>query len=209
MTKATIIAVANSKGGVGKTTTTGCLAEHWHRAGRRVVCFDTDRNQNLSQWLERAKFGVPCTPLDEEEIVERVLEAATEADVVLIDVAGSLARGLLYAISSASFTLIPCKPDRKDVTEVARTQDTLRSAERMLRRPIPHAALLTEVHRRAEVTRKSRAQLATLEIPVLTADLPSRQAYREMSYTGAPLAYPMIRDDIAAVAAEIDTLTRG
>ncbi|MBK3798658.1 AAA family ATPase [Azospirillum brasilense] len=209
MSKATIIAVANSKGGVGKTTTTGCLAEHWHRAGRRVVCFDTDRNQNLSTWLDRAKFGVTCTPLDEEEIVERVLEAATDADVVLIDVAGSLARGLLYAISSANFTLIPCKPDRKDVTEVARTQDTLRSAERMLRRPIPHAALLTEVHRRAEVTKKSRAQLATLEIPVLTADLPSRQAYREMSYTGAPLAYPMIRDDIAAVAAEIDTLTRG
>jgi chromosome partitioning protein len=45
---AKIISISNQKGGVGKTTTTGCVASGFKRKGYRVLCVDLDPQSNLS-----------------------------------------------------------------------------------------------------------------------------------------------------------------
>jgi chromosome partitioning protein len=196
-----IIAIATTKGGSGKTTLAACLAAHWAANGRSVEAIDTDPNRNLRARLEGT--GLTVVGVEEEAILSAVATASGRADMILLDVAGALSRGLLYAVSAADAVVIPCRPDRNDVVEAVRTQEVIAQAQTMVRRKIFHAALLTQVNRRAAVTMETRRQLDVLGVPAFAADLPSRTAYQQASYTGAPLADSAVREDIAAIALEI------
>lgn len=54
-----VIAIANQKGGVGKTTTTLNLAVELHNRGFRVLCVDFDHQANLSDYLGHEPDGDP------------------------------------------------------------------------------------------------------------------------------------------------------
>ena len=193
-----IIVVATTKGGSGKSTLAACLAAYWSNGQGGVEALDTDPNRNLLARL--GGTGIACTPVDEEAILPTIGEASKRSELVIVDVAGTLARGLLYAVSAADIVLIPCRPDRNDVVEAVRTQEVIRQAEAMTRRKIPHAAILSQVNRKAVVTTQTRTQLDALGVPYLAKDIPARTAYQQASYTGSPLADPSVREDINAVA---------
>ena len=127
-----IIVVATTKGGSGKSTLAACLAAYWSNGQGGVEALDTDPNRNLLARL--GGTGIACTPVDEEAILPTIGEASKRSELVIIDVAGTLARGLLYAVSAADIVLIPCRPDRNDVVEAVRTQEVIRQAEAMTRR---------------------------------------------------------------------------
>jgi chromosome partitioning protein len=89
----TVLAFANQKGGVAKTTSTLNLAVAFGEKGLRVLCIDLDPQGNLtmSQGLnpdaiERSMFDVLVHRLPIEEVIERC-----EIDVAVssIDLAGA------------------------------------------------------------------------------------------------------------------------
>lgn len=59
MKKAIIISVINNKGGVGKTTTTGILAELLAYCRKNVLCVDLDESANLSLLFDCFKNDSP------------------------------------------------------------------------------------------------------------------------------------------------------
>ncbi|CAK0749945.1 ParA family protein [Azospirillaceae bacterium] len=203
-----ILAIATSKGGAGKTTLAACLADYWVRMDQKVVCIDTDPNRNLDDWIKNSQICSTSIVVEEEGLLDAVEKSVDAVDWVIIDVAGSLARGLLYAVSAADVVLMPCRCDRKDVIEACRTQEIIQSAGKMMRRTIAHAAVLTQVNRRADVTSHTIQQLKIMEIPVLSATVPIRTAYQKASYTGTPLSNTEIRKDIAAIVEEINAIIR-
>jgi len=197
----TIIAIAISKGGTSRTTLAAGLAAFWTANGRRVVALDADNNRHLVDRLEGT--DIDCRPVGEDQILAEAMACQKSADVVLIDVPGVLAKGMVYAAAAADGVLIPCRPDRGDLSEAARTQDVVRNAEAMSRRPIPHAAILTQVNPRTQVLAVARDQLDRLEIPRLPVEMPLRTAYAEASFTGQHLASAGVRGDLSAIAGAV------
>lgn len=202
-----VIAIATTKGGPGKTTLAMCLARWWAQSGRTVECLDTDPNRNLTTWLGTAGNPLPCRAIGEDDVVDAAADAVGRADIVVIDVAGALAKALVYAVSVADAVLIPARPDAKDVAEAMRTHQHVETARKMTRRQIAAAGVLVQVNRQARVTQHSRAQLDAIGLPVLAADVPLRTAYQLASYTGDPLSDPFVAIDIGAVAAQALALT--
>ena len=83
-----IIVVANSKGGVGKSTLAVHLAAWLHQQGHTVTLADCDTQQSSSEWIREAAPGVKAVRLDNPDIILNELPTlGQEADFVVACVA--------------------------------------------------------------------------------------------------------------------------
>ena len=101
---AKIIAVASSKGGVGKTLVSMVLASRLAAEGRRVAAIDADPNGALTDWRanvwEGPAFAVEAEP-DASRLAHRIPDLAADGDVLVVDTAGFGNQAAAAAIASA------------------------------------------------------------------------------------------------------------
>lgn len=69
------LSVVNQKGGVGKTTTTVCLASALSRLGRSVVVIDLDPQMNATKWM----LGRELEP-DEASVLDSIITAVDDGE---------------------------------------------------------------------------------------------------------------------------------
>lgn len=119
-----IITVASSKGGPGKTTLSQIIAGTLAARGVSVAVLDADPTAGLSRWASRlyegAAFVCHHEP-DEAKLAHLIHRMAQEAEVVVVDTAGFGNRAATVAMTAADGVLIPMVPGEGDVTEAART----------------------------------------------------------------------------------------
>lgn len=122
-----IIALANLKGGVGKSTLAVNLACEMAAGGRHIVVIDADAQATASECIARGslRVGGRSVPLEGERLigtwvkiwVERVF--STGADIIMLDLPAftSVAEA---ALGVADLVLIPCGGSPADLAATAK-----------------------------------------------------------------------------------------
>lgn len=187
-----IIALASSKGGVGKSTMAGCLASAWAADGQSVHVIDLDNNRTVSRWFANPPpqlAHITVSTPDPGALTEHLGELAATScpDVILIDVAGTYERALTVAVARAHLTLIPASPTEADIFEASRVARHITSVFEAFGREPLFRLLLNRVQ-----SLSSSAQLyATMEIvrlqlPRIKTRVMQRAAYEELGLSGLP-----------------------
>jgi chromosome partitioning protein len=202
-----VITVASSKGGSGKTTL--CQLLVGNLAGElRLVVLDADPSQALSRWAVSAYEGPAFEALaesDETRLAHLIAAKADSADVVIVDTAGFGNRAASVAMTSADAVFIPTLSGEADVTEAEKTMRLVEGLARAARRDIPARVLFNRV-RKTTLARHAAKEVAAAGLARLTTTLSDLVAYGEMTYSGrVPTAGPAAVE-VAALITEMRAL---
>lgn len=199
-----VIAIASSKGGVGKTLLTQLLVASL--AGRqRVVLLDADPTAAASRWAGTIYEGPDFETVaetDETRLAHLIAAKAEAVDLVVVDTAGFGNRAATVAMTSADAVLVPALAGEADIAEAERTVRLAEGLARAARRPIPARAVFNRL-RRTALAKHAVAELDRAGVPRLTTTLSDLVGFGEMSFSGRlPTAGPAAAE-VAALLAEL------
>lgn len=185
-----VLAVASSKGGVGKTTLIVTLAHHFRSQGT-VALLDADPNQKLISWLGDGEGvcrieGITLKSLLGQSIVEAITEAKAQHDVVIVDFAGALTQEMVFGFGYAAAVVIPSGSSKGDVDEARRTYQVVEQTAGLLRAAnpsfvLPSKVLLSKVRPNTDTYKAAKQQLDEWRVPVFdgAVHLPHRTSFEK------------------------------
>jgi chromosome partitioning protein len=188
-----VIAFANPKGGAGKTTAALLLATELAAKGAAVTIIDADPEQWISQWAK-----LPGKPeniaivgeVTEDTVVDAIEEAEQGAQFVIVDLEGTASLMVSSAIAMSDLVVIPIQGSSMDAKGGAKTIRLIRNQEKMARRKIPYAVVLTRTG--AAVTsralRNVSEQLQAGGIEIFATPIVERAAFRDLFDYGGTLS---------------------
>lgn len=185
------IVFVSPKGGAGKTTAALVLATQLAR-GASVTVVDADPNHPIKAWAGNA--ATPATlqviaDVDEENIIERIEEAAAQTAFVVVDLEGTAAKIVLLAVSQADLVIIPTQGSQLDAEQASRSLRVVRQQEKMSGRSVDYAVLLTRTNPVIRTRTMSHIQKGLEEagIRVFATELHEREAFRAIFSFRKPL----------------------
>lgn len=180
----TIIALTNSKGGVGKSTVAVHLAAWAHEHGQRTVLVDADSQGASSIWLHEAAPDIPIFRLQTpDEILDQVPRLAGQPDVLVIDGPAGLSEVTRAILLVSNMALLPCGPSVLDLRAVQEAIRVVGQAQRIRGGP-PQAMLVpNKLQVQYRLTQELLSTVQSLGVPVL-GGLRLRQAYADAAGQG-------------------------
>ena len=171
MPQAAVIAAANAKGGCGKTTTVLILAGEYAAQGYRVHIIDADPRRRAMKWAGAGTKPASITVSEAEagNMRAAIENAASRAEVVLIDVEGTANAALTLAVAYANAVIIPAQMSPPDVEDGLATIRLVQDMAHASRRVIPYGLLWSNVPPaiRSREMINLESQVAEAGIPVI------------------------------------------
>lgn len=186
----TTIAYLNTKGGVGKTTSSIMTAEAAQRAGHSAAVLDADPQGSASEWAEGAAAnGAPLRFTVEDANRATMARKAHTADVdyLFIDTAPSDPAVIQAAADIADLVIIPTRSTPADLDRAIQTYQSIHGAA---------ALMLWNVDTRHQLYRQARDLLRDQEIAAFTAEIPSREDVNKLWFTNLEVSGLYGYDDL-------------
>lgn len=202
-----IIAVVNSKGGVGKSTLAGSMAAWLHELGHKVVLADCDSQNSSSEWISEAAPQVGVARYETaDEVLEGLPQLRKEADYIVCDGPGSQTETSRALLLWADLAVIPCKASMFEARALAKNTAFVRQAQTIRKGPPLAVAVLSMVGKDFRLTKDMRDAADALKLPLATTHITLRQAYADAPGQSTLVWKMGYREKEAAK--EIDTLFR-
>jgi len=179
-----VIALSNSKGGVGKSTLAVHLAVSWHEEGRRVALVDADVQGSSSLWLHEAEPQLPVFRLQTpDDVLEQAPPIAAKFERVVIDGPAGLSEVTRAILLVADTALLPCGPSVLDLRAVHEALRVVRQAQQIRQGPPVPLLVPNKLQVQYRLSQELLETAKSLGIPSLPG-LRLRQAYADAAGQG-------------------------
>jgi chromosome partitioning protein len=185
------IVFVSPKGGAGKTTAALLLASQL-ASSYDVTLIDADPNRPIKAWASGGntpKRLSVVSDVDEDNIIERIEEAAQKSPIVVVDLEGTAAKIVVLAVSQADLAVIPIQGSQLDAEQASRAIKVIKQREKMTGRALPYAVLLTRTNPVIRTRTMSHIQKGLIDagVPVMETELNDREAFRAVFSFRQPL----------------------
>ncbi len=185
------IVFVSPKGGAGKTTAALLLASQL-ASSYDVTLIDADPNRPIKAWASGGntpKRLSVVSDVDEDNIIERIEEAAQKSPIVVVDLEGTAAKIVVLAVSQSDLAVNPIQGSQLDAEQASRAIKVIKQREKMTGRALPYAVLLTRTNPVIRTRTMSHIQKGLIEagVPVMETELNDREAFRAVFSFRQPL----------------------
>ena len=136
------IALVNSKGGVGKSTTAVHFSSWLEKRRKRVMLIDADAHESSSRWLDKRESNIEYLAFtDPNRILDSIPKLAEKTDFMVVDAPAGMAETTRAILLRADLAVCPCQPTTLDTDSTEQTLQTIKQAQ-SLRDGKPYALLV-------------------------------------------------------------------
>jgi chromosome partitioning protein len=206
-----VIAVANPKGGAGKSTTTLVLSTILAQQNASVTVLDCDPNRPLVSWRK----GASRSPVEiigdttESNILAQLDDHRSRSQFVFVDLEGTASRLTSRALSRAQLVIIPIQASAVDAEQAARAIQLVREEEDSFSRKIPFRITFTRTSPQiaSRLEKAIISELSESNIPTFKTHLNERAAFKAMFFYKLALD-ELDPSEVNGVAQALDNATR-